>query len=529
MRPNPFHRSRARWLTIILVIALPCFAAPALAETVDGFVTQLDSPTEFDVGTLHISMNGNTQCRKATMDSNITGEIYDSFIVHHYPELDSRPDRRSIRSADCGRLRLRIGSRVGVVGDAGKGDGSISAVRVTAYAVEFQQQIDGDLGQQRKWAGAALLEEKPEVSRKGRGWAGTLWLDGYPMAITPATILLAAQRGSTGLSVGGMFARSASTAFSPARFQANTWAVYRGIGMADSPAMIYRLRLWGNLVDENEKKYWAKFAPAVVAPDYANRTPGSATFPHARATDFLSIIPDQGVQDFVSKLGASLVPEYQKALPDSDATKIRFRFYVVREAGTAWQEQAKRFEALWSPRREDWEAPFVALPDGLIFVPDGALARIVNEAQLASLLSCAITSVLQKQSYLSDSPYSGFKSGIPLFLGLDRLVLAVWNNEQALRIGMRQMYLAGYDVREAPLAWAAAMGDPPNNPIINSKTPRKDVTWYVAYAFDHIRQFYSDVDYSKLKRGEPEYRQFLGELRMTDSEAFEDAQKDPKR
>ena len=85
-----------------------------------------------------------------------------------------------------------------------------------------------------------------------------------------------------------------------------------------------------------------------------------------------------------------------------------------------------------------------------------------------------------------------------------------------MRLGIRQMYLAGYDIREAPYAWAIAQGKTVQNPIINSKHPDKEIPWYAAYAFNYISQYYSDVDYSKLKRGEKEYQQFLQELYKAD-------------
>ncbi len=79
-------------------------------------------------------------------------------------------------------------------------------------------------------------------------------------------------------------------------------------------------------------------------------------------------------------------------------------------------------------------------------------------------------------------------------------------SEETLRLGIPQMYLAGYDIREAPYAWAVAQGKPVNNPVINSKDPDKEIPWYAAYAFNYISQYYKDVDYSKLKRGRREYQ-----------------------
>ncbi len=85
------------------------------------------------------------------------------------------------------------------------------------------------------------------------------------------------------------------------------------------------------------------------------------------------------------------------------------------------------------------------------------------------------------------------------------------------------MLNSGYDIREAPFAWSIARSKIVANPIqINGrKQSPAQFSWYTAYAFDYISKYYSDVDYSKLKKGEAEYQQFLDELRKADPEAFE--------
>ena len=150
------------------------------------------------------------------------------------------------------------------------------------------------------------------------------------------------------------------------------------------------------------------------------------------------------------------------------------------------------------------------MPDGTIIIPDVVLSRLNSEGQLASLLSYAITSIVQKQAYYVWRLSRQTLANVPLEY------IAYPQAEQVLRIGIRQMYLAGYDIREAPFAWAVAQGKPVNNPVINSKHPDKEIPWYAAYAFNYISQYYKDVDYSKLKRGRAEYQQFLHELYEAD-------------
>jgi hypothetical protein len=90
-------------------------------------------------------------------------------------------------------------------------------------------------------------------------------------------------------------------------------------------------------------------------------------------------------------------------------------------------------------------------------------------------------------------------------------------NEEELRLGIRQMYVAGYDIRYAPYAWAVEQGKGIKGP---GDGPAKHMPWYATYGFNAISQLYPDVEYGKLKRGEKEYAAFLKELCRADPAAF---------
>ncbi len=495
----------------------------------DGFVTKIDSPTEFEMGALHVVMDGKTACSTERLDSNIElkKKTYAAILAHTYLAFQGRLVPSSIRSARCDALSLAVGSRVHLVGEVKGGDGLLFARQMVLYRVKIVQS-----NPEFKWEGGALLEEKAQVSRTAQGWSGTMWLDGYPMRITPDTTLLTAPTGTQirykhfGLSasprMGAVLAPSPSPKVSAGLWQPNTWATYRGMGKADRDGWLYRVRLWPNQIDQREQEFWAKLTPAIQAPDYQNHAPGTVSFSHAPKGGMLRILPDQDVQNFVSELGTTLIPPYQRDLPETDATKIHFRFYVVQPAGAAFDDEVRRSDGLSRLLRASWDEGVVALPNGLIFVPETMLARIENEAELAAIVSHAITSVLQKHRYITQhsDPYrcNMFCSEDPDYGGYD---FALQLNEQSLRIGTRQMYLAGYDLREAPFAWAVAQGMAVHHPVVDSKEPDKEIPWYAAYAFDYISQYYKGVDYSKLKRGEAEYQEFLGVLRKADPAAFE--------
>ncbi len=504
--------SLSLWLLFLTAYAFP-------ATTVEGFITNINSDTSFDVGTLHVVLDAKTHCKTERLLSSISllhntifGGVPDhnSFVLHDHPAPSSE------QSTSCDSLRWKVGTRVRVLGDSGTRAGAYLATQVTVYSVTIREDIPA-VGSDHEWTGGALLEEKPQVSQAANGWAGTMWVDGYPASITPDTSLLTGPSetqiayGSSGFFGGSkmkaILPKGAVRPFSGTLFQPNTWATYRGVGVVDGRLLLNRLRLWPNRLEPKENEYWARLAPIIRDPDYPHHIPGSVIFVDANPGEDLTVLADQKAQDFVSKLGASLVPQYQAALPETDKTKIHFRFYVVQSVGKTLDNEVKRLGGPPFLKRPSWDEAVVPLPDGLVIVPMQTLDRIDSEAQLASILSYAITSVLQKQSYTA-------RPGIGT--SLDAAVVAISQYEQALRIGIRQMYLAGYDIRDAPFAWAVAQGKPVNNPVIDSKHPDKEIPWYAAYAFNYISQYYQNVDYSKLKRGRAEYQQFLKELYKAD-------------
>jgi hypothetical protein len=70
------------------------------------------------------------------------------------------------------------------------------ATQVTLYNARIEQASLIPDSMNREWEGGAPLEEPPQVSRTEKGFAGTMWLDGYPTAIAASTELLAAPSGT---------------------------------------------------------------------------------------------------------------------------------------------------------------------------------------------------------------------------------------------------------------------------------------------------------------------------------------------
>lgn len=518
----------------VLLAALtfrPVFAA---ATTLNGFVTQVDSPTAFQIGALHVRLDSKAACFREKQTSYIDARPANYFF------LWIKENRKSHTAAPCGSLLLKVGFWVQVSGDRPPQERSFTATQMTVYTVTVKEAFTSYGWDKREWAGGALLEEKPQVSRKGDGWTGTLWLDGYPLRIGRGTTVLTAPNGTR---IGyGFFKMSEyvphQDAMMPKRpvppisaglFSPGVWAAYRAKGVPATQSAVEQIRLWPDQIDRAEKTFREQLALHIRPPDYSNHIAGKLQFGVGRHKMTLHILPDRNVQEFVAEVGTSLIPEYQQTLPEGDKAKVNFRFYVVHLHGAVLElNRVDRVELLAQASGNEVAGAF---PDGVIVIPDTTLAGIRNQAQLAAILSSAITVVLQGHDYPTPSPHgwanilTSFAATIPCYQDYcppdyEPLMFPLITEEQILRIGVRQMYLAGYDIREAPSAWAAAAGETFENPVKDPARLTADTPWYAAYAFDYISQFYSDVDYSKLKRGQAEYAQLLQELRKADPDAF---------
>ena len=534
-----------------LMIAAAFLTLSSRAETVEGFVTKIGSQADFYLSSRHVVMIGSAQCTTETLETYITwGEPRFITAVRLF-EVADRTERKTRKALPCASALLTIGSRVQISGDATGPDGSFLATQVTFYKVKINHLLVPD-SMNRSGNGGALLEEPPLLKRAEKGWIGTVWLDGYPMAITPSTELLTAPSGTKlsyrppgshvkhpkvleGLRVPALKASRWDAVmpngpvlpFTASSLQPNTFAVYQGAATLNGQVPLESIRLWENEVDEDEQKYLAGLMPVIRDPDYEGHIRGAVGFQGEGKQKSVEILADEDVQKYVTALGLSLVPEYQRALPEQDKTKVHFRFYIVHDKRPSQDDEMETSEGVgaWSPKRLD--AGAVAFPSGIILLPDYILARIGNEAQLAAILSDEITTVLQKHGYIANGAWSdlGLWEHLMDPLGdydYSALVLPLLRSEQTLRIGTRQLYLAGYDICEAPIAWAAAAGRPANW-FPKKRESSERIPWYTAYSFDYISRFYPDVDCGKLKRGDIEYAHFLDRLRKADPEAFVEA------
>ncbi len=574
MRFEKMRRLKSAWMMIALLFVIALRAPCAFAATKDGFVTNVSTPMSFDISATHITLNQQTRCETQPVFLS-NPMVYISLV----PVPGRWINKKSLKiykashafkmqTIACASLQLAVGSRVHLVGRLSI-DGQFEVNELVKYAITSDQTlVDG-----------VLLEEASEIHRDADNLSDMKWIDGYPMSITSQTKLVGEPMGTTfrykfgmGNGIADINAKSSSRHAeihgTAEMLVPNTWVLYHADSSTNGTVTANQLQFWPNSVRAKEDAYLKHFNPTIVLPDYNNKIPGSISYGNTGAVA-VKIVPDQAVQEWVSNVGSRLIPLSQQRLTDTEPTKLHFHFYVVHRFPLnlgeyfvlrystmpssrleLWDRDSKDFYP--KPRASEMTSEVIATPDGNVLVPDTVLSALHNEAQLATLLSCAITSIIQRQSYHAWPVYiipnvlernSAASYAFSLFPVQSTL------DEQMLRNSIRQMYLTGYDIREAPFAGTVAAGETILNPVLdsestgsnipgytaydfsymsqhylkvdNSRFKQRYIPWYTAYAFNYISQYYKDVDYSKLKRGEAEYAQFLDELRKADPDAFE--------
>ena len=170
------------------------------------------------------------------------------------------------------------------------------------------------------------------------------------------------------------------------------------------------------------------------------------------------VVEDQAMQTRVLRIGRSLIPAYQRNLPDDDPAKIHFRFYVVVERDI----------------RSD-----LACHPGLVLIPLDVIDRLHNDDQLAAVLADGIAlniqllpsrdlleiGLINSAELTALSTLAGPVAGFAAAAGATSHDPLRRHEEDRGRIALGLMADAGYDPWQAPEAWRRlAPGELPRNP-----------------------------------------------------------------
>jgi hypothetical protein len=299
------------------------YAEDASATVVSGYITAVHPPDEFEVKGVHVTIAA------ATRFSWLGGSVKDPETI---------------------RRGINVGAYVQATGTK---NWKTNTVAATAVAVR------DDTGQ--TVSGAGVIDRVI-----ASGAESVFRADGYMVRINKGTEV-----------------RSGGGFLSPGEAGTNTW-----------------MRFEGRRTDSGEvlaaKVSFAK--PKLPRQKHDPMAVQVTTFPPGSMIDFdgafrterakhrmedaggwcgwYPVPQNAALQEGVRRIGMSLVPQYQRDLPEDDPGKIPFRFYAVDEK---------------SVRSE------IFCDKGLVLVPVQVIRRLKNDDQLAALLADGVAAELRSQ------------------------------------------------------------------------------------------------------------------------------------
>jgi hypothetical protein len=356
-----------------------------------GFVTRTTSLADFDVNGFHVIVSGKT---KLWLD----GANHEKNTTHVDPYL---------------------GQSVSIYGDLKRKKHAVIAEDVIFHAVD-----------KTPLSGFAIVERVLSPATPGSGPIRLLVrADGYVILINSAT----------------------KTSFQPplvsvADVKTNIWIKYHGKPQSDGIFLTETADFFLNAVTDEEAKLLEKndYDPQAVDPDAKQNIAKWLIL----GIDPKKIPPyqDAAMQARIDRIGSSLIPAYQRSLPTSDLSRIRFRFQLIDAT--------------------NWKDAF-ASPSGIILVPFQIVTYLQNDSQLATVLADNIACVLEKQTYraqpgLKKMTIAEIASGLGGLSTFGAATIATTSvatadkrnaEDQSGRVSLGLLHDAGYDINQAPIAW----------------------------------------------------------------------------
>jgi hypothetical protein len=446
------RRAAAPTVLFFLVSTALC----ARDVTIRGFITAVNSPTSFAIDDYKV-----TYFRTVSVDLD-------------KQQADNSP--ATFKPED-----IRIGTELEVEGDYNEASGELKAKSIKVFSYDI-------LDIKR----TALLEKLPAFTREGSGWSGVIYADGQRIMVSPSTtVTLKPNHEEWRNAVKAD--NSVAPKFTPDSVNLDTFVHYEGVRQPDGSLQANKVEFEHAEVEPVEVKMWRRFTPIVTEPEFASFQPGELTM-HGKT---YKIVPSREAQDYITRIGNSVIPTHQKDLPDSDPLKIRFQFFLVED---------KLFNA-------------ATYPNGIVIVHSAVFELLQNEAQLAFVLSHEISHAIERHSWQQREYYRnqlialrargvfvppGLLEGNLRASGFSTQYARSLEN-QADRVALQWMLAAGYDIREAPQSWKAVSekaGDSTTNLFWSS---HENYTGRRSYLMAELRNNYSDADYSNLKKDSAEF------------------------
>ncbi|HVP44714.1 MAG TPA: M48 family metalloprotease [Terriglobales bacterium] len=454
-------------LVFSLVLALAT-AASAKTVKIRGYVTAVTSPTSFEIEDYKITGGG--------LALSFEKEGHDAAPEGFKPE------------------DIRVGTDLEITGELDEKTGELRAQSIKVF-----------LDEGKRLKRTAVIDRLPQILKQPDGsFSGAFFADGQQIRLAPATQVVfrpshaerealkkSGQKSATGEDEDiGLRPLQSLEEIHP-----NMLLTYEGTRQADGSLAASRLEFTRNELEPGEVKMWKALTPFGKNPDFQKFKPGEMTI---NGVGKFKIIPNQYVQRYIQELGHSLVPLYQRAMPESDPSKIPFRFFLV----------------------ENKEPNAFALANGTVVVNSGLFDILESEAQLASVLSHEIAHAIQRHAWRQQQYHKGARTAMKIagILGsaatgdsaiasatqlIDTAIKKGYSRSlenQADRLGLQYMYEAGYDIREAPRVWQL-MTQKYGDKSSSFWSDHDNNTTRRSYLMAEIRNNYADADYSKLQKG----------------------------
>jgi hypothetical protein len=497
-------------LSLLVFVTTTPFAQRKLKEIrVVGYITEFHSPNSFEVEDYRISR-----------DESVIFE----FENQHADTIFNQSD-------------LRIGTLVEIRGLYDETSNELKATKVKL-----------DLEQFRQLDVTTILDRKPlELSQTEMGWTGLIAADGRRIRIGAETKMLFAlnktektkqkqdeksarekkkhdegtdnhdwtkmKKGSGDDTwAAGAASKPEEEEFVPLKSLADvgpgTVMTYHGREQPDGSVLATSIEFMRNEMEDGEFKLWKKIKVEEKSFNPESGKPSELKV----GPDKYKVLPSQAVQDYVNRVGWSLVPHYQRVLSDSNPQKIHFQFRVV---------QAKSFNA-------------GTYPMGMIIIHSDVFRVLENEAQLAAVLAHEIAHATQEHAFRqmqhNRKRRTALKIGSLVAAGMGYYsvskILEMVNTamiqgygrtleNQSDRLALQYMADAGYDVREAPRVWKLVAQTEGDGPTFywsshDSASERR------SFMMVTIRNSFSGLDLSSLKKNEDSFQRMAQVVKQAD-------------
>jgi len=366
---------------------------PTPAPDLDGYVTRVASSSDFDVNGIHVFCGSRTQVFVYSRHSEALGDF------------------------GCPRDMPFVGEKMRVSGEVKKKQSAVEAARI-----DLLPSLSGPL------QGSAVIDAVPsggtysappgELLVRADGYRILLGSDTRLSWIPPLHALADVKPGD--------------------------WIEYRGKIGGDGVVRAEEVRLSPNIVSKAEVYARSDLVhvAAIADPLQPDKIVLKYVSLDAPAPSFYS---DPAMQARADGILKTLIPSFQRHLPDDDPRKIRFRIELT--ADKKWNR-------------------VTPLPSGVILIPHQVVERLNNDSQLAAVIADAIAFTMENEAFRMRGVVPGV--AVASFAYLNPLTgpLIAWGatdiarseiervrDEQSDRVGLGLLRDAGFDIDQAPLAW----------------------------------------------------------------------------